>query len=369
MLRNGSAEARVLDTQWHDALVLHEVEVVAHEVHEGDTFTLEVDGSRRQAVIKNHTATHLLHSALRKALGPHVKQRGSLVAPDRLRFDFSHFNAVKPEELQEIEHAVNAEIKKNNPVVTEVQDQKKAIADGAMAFFGDKYDNDVRVVTAGDFSKELCGGTHSPNTGFIGSFRITSEGSVQSGVRRIEAVTGDAALRMKAEEADEFKSILNYLDAEHDGVKNAIFEAQEEVKGLEKELKGALTKTVRDSMAKLIDRSAEVRGTRVVLERLEGLDKELLRDTAEWVRTRPGSVAVVLSATIQEKPQIIVALSNDLVQKKLSAGALVKEISARMGGSGGGRPDLANGGGKPDADISDALHFAKTRISELLGGL
>lgn len=369
VLRTASGDALVSDTQWSGEVVLHHVEITGHEIHVGDTAQLQVDKARRESVMKNHSATHLLHSALRLVLGPHVKQRGSLVAADRLRFDFSHHEGVKPDEMQQIERLVNLEIGKNHAVVTEVKDQKQAIADGAMAFFGDKYDSEVRVLTMGGFSKELCGGTHSPSTGFIGSLRVVSEGSVQSGVRRIEAVTGEAAARLATQEQEELRHILRYLDAEHDGVKNSILEAQEEVKSLEKELKSAFFKVVRESMTKLIERSSEKKGTRLVLERLEGLDKEMLRDTAEWVRTRPGSYAVMLSSTIQEKPQIVVALSPDLVQKKLSAGDLVKIISAKMGGSGGGRPDLAHGGGKPDADLSDAFHTAKVLIEERLEAL
>ena len=366
VIKGPSGEARVSDSQWNGEVVLHHVEVTGREIHVGDAVELQVDKVRRHAIMKNHSATHLLHSALRLVLGPHVKQRGSLVAPDRLRFDFAHFEGVKPEEMQRIEHLVNAEIRKDHPVVTELKDQKQAIADGAMAFFGDKYDSEVRVLTMGDFSKELCGGTHSPTTGFIGSLKIVSEGSVQSGVRRIEAVTGDAAARLAAQEELELKGILAYLDAERDGVRNSIIEAHEETKALERELKGAFTKVVRSSMATLVDRSSEKKGTRLVLERLEGLDKDMLRDTADWIRTRPGSYAVVLSATIQEKPQIVVALSPDLVQKKMSAGELVKEISIKMGGSGGGRPDLAMGGGKPDSDLGDALHAARVLIEERL---
>lgn len=369
VVKGPSGEARVSDTQWSGEVVLHHVEVTGREIHVGDTVALEVDKPRRHAIMKNHSATHLLHSALRKVLGPHVKQRGSLVAADRLRFDFSHFEQLKPDEMQQIEHLVNAEVRRNVPVATEIKDQKKAIAEGAMAFFGDKYDNDVRVLTMGDFSKELCGGTHSPNTGFIGSFRILSEGSVQSGVRRIEAVTGDAALRIAEQEKEELGGILHYLDAEHDGVRNSILEALEETKALERELKGAFTKVVRGEMVKLIDRSAEKKGTRLVVERLEGLDKDLLRDTADWIRTRPGSYAVVLSATIQEKPQILVALSADLVQKKLNAGDIVKVVSAEMGGAGGGKPDMAQGGGKPGADIAAALHSARLLIETKLESL
>ncbi len=366
IIKGPSGEARVSDSQWNGEVVLHHIEATGREIHVGDAVELQVDKARRHAIMKNHSATHLLHSALRLVLGPHVKQRGSLVAPDRLRFDFAHFEGVKPEEMQRIEHLVNAEIRKDRAVVTELKDQKQAIADGAMAFFGDKYDSEVRVLTMGDFSKELCGGTHSPTTGFIGSLKIVSEGSVQSGVRRIEAVTGDAAARLAAQEEQELKAILTWLDAERDGVRNSIIEAQEETKALERELKGAFTKVVRSSMATLVDRSIEKKGTRLVLERLEGLDKDMLRDTADWVRTRPGSYAVVLSATIQEKPQIVVALSPDLVQKKMSAGELVKEISIKMGGSGGGRPDLAMGGGKPDSDLGEALHAARVLIEERL---
>jgi alanyl-tRNA synthetase len=366
VVKGPSGEARVSDSQWNGEVVLHHIEVTGREIHVGDTVELQVDKVRRHAIMKNHSATHLLHSALRLVLGPHVKQRGSLVAPDRLRFDFAHFEGVKPEEMRRIEHLVNAEIRKDHAVVTELKDQKQAIADGAMAFFGDKYDSEVRVLTMGDFSKELCGGTHSPTTGFIGSLKIVSEGSVQSGVRRIEAVTGDAAARLAADEEQELKSILTYLDAERDGVRNSIIEAQEETKALERELKGAFTKVVRGSMTTLVDRSIEKKGTRLVLERLEGLDKDMLRDTADWVRTRPGSYAVVLSATLQEKPQIVVALSQDLVQKKMSAGELVKEISLKMGGSGGGRPDIAMGGGKPGSDLGEALHAARVLIEERL---
>lgn len=366
VLKGPSGEARVTDAQWNGEVALHHVEVTGREIHVGDVVTLEVDKARRHAIMKNHSATHLLHSALRLVLGPHVKQRGSLVAPDRLRFDFSHFEGLKPEEMHRIEHLVNAEIRKDHAVVTEVKDQKKAIAEGAMAFFGDKYDNDVRVLTMGDFSKELCGGTHSPSTGFIGSFRIVSEGSVQSGVRRIEAVTGDVASRMGAQDEEELRAILAFVDAERDGAKNALIEAHDEMKALERELKTAFTKVVRESMIKLADRVPQTKGTRIILEHLEGFDKDFLRDTADWLRSRPGSSAVVLAATIQDKPQIVVALSPDLVQKKLSAGELVKEISLKMGGAGGGKPDMAQGGGKPGADINDALHAARLLIQSRL---
>jgi len=366
VIKTTTSAAQADDTQWYSKVILHHVRVTKNELKEGDNVEMQVDEDRRNRIRKNHTATHLVHRALQKVLGAHVKQRGSLVAPDRLRFDFSHYEAVSPKKITAVEDMVNAEIKRKTVLKTEVEDAHKAIAGGAMAFFGEKYGDKVRVVSVGDFSKELCGGTHVRSTDQIGLFRITSEGSIQSGVRRIEAVTGETAFQMRDEAQKELSDISAYLNSNAQEVEKKIEDGLNQLQQHQKKLKTLFQKHLRGEMRKTIEASQEKGGARLVIRELPGVDNEILRETADWIRSQPGSFLVVLASVIQSKPQVVVALSPDLVQKGLKAGALVKEITQLMGGSGGGRPDLALGGGKANADLSAALKFAHQKSFQML---
>jgi alanyl-tRNA synthetase len=366
MVSTKSGKARVLDTQWHDKLVIHQVMVEEGDIKLGDALSLRVDANRRLRIMKNHTATHLLHSALRKVLGEHVKQRGSLVAPDRLRFDFSHAQSLTPKEIQAVETLVNSEIAKKRALTTEIKETQAAMAEGAMAFFGEKYDADVRVVTAGDFSKELCGGTHCRNTEQIGLFKIISEGSIQSGVRRIEAVTGDDAYRAQAEMEAESQNALAYIGADPSSADTVLDKAKSRLAVIQKRYKSIFQKIFRSEMERTIADAADCSGTRLVIAKFDGVDKDILRESADWIRNKNGSHAVVLCTILQEKPQVVVAFSKDLVERKLSANQLVKDLAQLIGGNGGGRPDMATGGGQSQTDVNAMLDYARQRLGEMI---
>jgi alanyl-tRNA synthetase len=359
IIQGPSGKAAVSDTQWHDRLVLHHVEIVEGSIKRGDNVEAAVESQNREKIMKNHSATHLLHSALRKVLGPHVKQNGSLVASDRLRFDFTHFAALTPDQIRRVEELVNGEIQKDVRQNLRVMPTKEAIASGAMAFFGEKYGDSVRVISFGEFSTELCGGTHVPSTGQIGSFKITSESSVQAGVRRIEAVTGEAARLRRDEEEGEMRLLLSYLGADAARVREKIAAGSRELGEGQKKLKNAFLAAIRREMTRRVEKARSVSGIRLIIESLPEMPVDLLRETADWMRSGKELSAIVLGTQIQTKPQFVVALSNGVVaQTGVDANTTVKEIAKRIDGSGGGRPDMAVGGGKPGASIQSALDFA-----------
>ncbi|MGH7197754.1 MAG: alanine--tRNA ligase [Candidatus Omnitrophota bacterium] len=359
-------QAAVLDTQVLEKAIAHKVRVGKGEAREVETYHLKVDGARRADIMKNHTATHLLHSALRKVLGEHVKQSGSLVAPDRLRFDFTHFKAVEPDTLRKVEDLVNAEIKKNTPLEKKVLPKDAALKEGAIAFFGEKYEDEVRVVSIGEFSKELCGGTHLHSTGEIEHFKIISEGSIQAGVRRIEAVTGRKALQAVEESLKEVESLARAFGSSPEGLPLELKRRAEKVEGLKNRLMGLAGGKMKAAAAEAFDRSMEDRGVKIVILKTRGADVALLETAAKHLRSLNKSFAAVLASESEGKVSFAVAGSDDLVKKGFHSGRIVKDVAAVVLGNGGGRPDFAVGGGKGVEKENEAIELGKREIGEWL---
>lgn len=347
---------------------LNAVEVLEGELGRRALVAAEVTSDVRDATQRNHTATHLLHAALRQVLGPHVKQAGSLVAPDRLRFDFVHFTAVSPDQLLELERIVNEQILMNSGVHTEVRPTQDAIASGAMALFGEKYGETVRVVSIPGFSVELCGGTHVRATGDIGLFAIVSEGGVAAGVRRIEAITGMDSLALLQRYRDEVGRASTALNARSGELIERIAALQEENKRLSRELqqskmKAALGGGTSDQPSEV----TEVAGIKLVARQVDGLDKEGLRALVDQHRSRIKSGVVVLASPSDGKVAIVVGVTPDLV-KKVPAGQVVKQLAPIVGGGGGGRPDFAEAGGKDASKISEMLDASRGVVQRLMSG-
>jgi alanyl-tRNA synthetase len=346
----------------------HRVHVTNGELRVRDIVTAEVDAEVRNATRRNHTATHLLHAALRTVLGSHVKQAGSLVAPDRLRFDFVHFQPVTRQELDRIERIVNEQITRNTPVTTEVRSTQEAIAAGAMALFGEKYGDQVRVVSVPGFSMELCGGTHVSATGDIGFFAIVAESGVAAGVRRIEAFTGAGAVTWAQQTRAALAAILETLHAPAEQAVEAIEKVQGEAKRLARELSQAKTKLAMGGGAAsgAADEAVDVGSVKLARRRVADLDKDALRNLADSLKARIKSGVVVLASENDGKVQIVVAVTADLTQK-IKAGQIVKEIAPIVGGGGGGRPDFAEAGGKQPEKIDEMLAAAEDVVRRLVG--
>jgi len=344
----------------------HKVRVHTGDIAAGAPVIAEIDEVRRDATRRNHTATHLLHAALRQVLGPHVKQAGSLVAPDRLRFDFVHFNALTREQLLNIEQIVNTHVLKNTPVETVVKPTQEAIAAGAMALFGEKYGDQVRVVSIPGFSVELCGGTHVRATGDIGLFAIVSESGVAAGTRRIEAITGLESLKAFQSEREVVSSLTQSLNARPDDIPAKITALQEEAKRLARELQQAKMKAAMGGSGQQDD-AIDVAGIKLVAREVTGVDKDGLRALVDQHRARIKSGVVVLAAPSDGKVTIVVGVTPDLT-KRLPAGQIVKQIAPIVGGAGGGRADFAEAGGKDLAKIGEMLAAARSVVEKLLGG-
>ena len=357
----------VADTQKRGAAHSHIGQLAQGSVRVGDTLEAQVDGPRRQATALNHSATHLLHAALRKVLGTHVQQKGSLVAPDRLRFDFAHFQPVTPEELREIEHLVNAQIRANIPAETRLMDYEGAVAGGAIALFGEKYDKDVRVLRLGEFSMELCGGTHVQRAGDIGLFKIVSEGGVASGVRRIEALTGQAAL----DYVDQNEALLGDLAAMVRGtreeLKDKVREQLERARQMEREIRALKDRLASGQGVDLAAGAVDVQGVKVVATRVDGADAGALRSAVDQLKERLKSAVVVLaSVESPAKVLLVVGVTADQTAR-IKAGELAGAVAAQVGGRGGGRADFAQAGGsRPealDAALESVREFVRARLA------
>jgi alanyl-tRNA synthetase len=353
-------------------LIAHRV-VAKEDLHVGDRVATVADAERRARNMRNHTATHLMHAALRNILGTHVKQAGSLVAPDRLRFDFSHFAAVDPAELAEIEQQVNEEILKNLDLRTDIMNIDDALASGALAFFGDKYpEANVRVVTIADavfprgfYSKELCGGTHVGRTGAVGMFKILSEQSAAAGIRRIEAISGDRTLADYQRSLGILRTAASLLNSTEDGVIEAIERQMEATKQLEKQLESLKRKAAGSQAQDLVESARDVKGVRVLAARVGNFDRESLRQMVDTLRQKLGSGVVVLASSDDGKVALITGVTKDLTPR-LHAGKIIQEIAPFVGGSGGGRPDLAEAGGKDTSGIEKALAHVYPLLDRLL---
>ena len=329
----------------------------------GDHLVATVDKTSRAAITRNHTATHLLQAALRQVLGSHVKQAGSVVEQGRLRFDFSHYAALTDDELNEVERLVNRQILHNQDVQTEIMDLDQALSTGAMALFGEKYGESVRVVTIPEFSRELCGGTHVQRTGDIGLFKIVSESSISQGVRRIEAVTGEGALDRFQESSANLTRVSELLNTSQTGVIESLEKVLENHKILERQLSSAKDQLVHFQASQITGR--QLNGTTVIAERVEGLDSKQLRTMADALRNKFRTAVIVIASVNDSKVSVISAVSKDLVGK-IQAGKLVGDIAKAIGGKGGGRPDLAEGAGKDISALPAALESVYTKVEALL---
>ena len=358
---------QVVDTQKQGNDVFGHLGTVAEGViKQGETLQAQVDTGQRQAIRYNHSATHLMHAALRNILGEHVQQKGSLVQADRLRFDFSHFEPVKPDQLRQIEELVNEHIRLNHPVETRLMAQDEAIKGGAMALFGEKYGDVVRVLRMGDFSTELCGGTHVSRTGDIGLFKITQETGIAAGVRRIEAVTGEGALRYIEQEEHQLNEIAQLTRTKREDVSDRVRQLLERNRQLEKELEQLKGKLASSAGSDLAAQAQEVHGIKVLAAKLEGADVKTLRDTLDQLKNKLGSAAVVLAAVQDGKISLVAGVTKEQT-KQIKAGELVNAVAQQVGGKGGGRPDMAQAGGTNPAALDDALASVPDWVRSQLG--
>lgn len=347
-------------------MIVHSVTVDRGVLKVGDTLDARVDAEKRRRTRANHTATHLLHAALKEVLGLHVKQAGSLVAPDRLRFDFTHFAPLTADEIFEIERLVNEQILRNQPLDTQVQDLETAMASGAVALFGEKYGDRVRVVSVPGFSTELCGGTHVRATGDIGLFKIVSDASIASGVRRLEALTADGAFeRYQQDEAllgalaQRFRTTPAELLAQIDQLNDRLRRAEREAESLRMKLASA-------SAASSLDAAREIGGVKVLAQRVGDLDANGMRQLADQLAQKLRSGVVVLGLADDGKASLVVRVTDDLTGR-LQAGKLVSEIAAVVGGKGGGKPDMAMAGGKEPEKLDAALEQSFVAVAAMLG--
>ncbi len=366
LLTCGSAKFAVMDTQKQGGAVFgHYGEVLEGSLKVGDMVNTQVDSERRQAIVANHSATHLLHAALRKVLGEHVAQKGSQVQAERLRFDFSQPEAITAEQLKEVEHLVNRHIRLNHLVDTSIMTADEAKASGAMALFGEKYGDEVRVLSMSEFSVELCGGTHVSRTGDIGLFKITSESGVAAGVRRIEAVTADYALSWVDKTEEQLSEIMGLLKGNRDDISSRVNQLLEKNRGLEKELTQLKGKLASSQGSDLSSQAVDVKGIKVLAANLEGADVKTLRETLDQLKNKLGSSAVVLAAVNGKKISLVAGVSKDAVDK-IKAGDLVNSVASQVGGKGGGRPDMAQAGGDQPENLIEALNGVVGWVQEKL---
>ncbi|AXT37633.1 alanine--tRNA ligase [Alteromonas sp. BL110] len=364
VLRVANGEFIVTDTQKMGNAFAHKG-IAKGSVSKGDTATAAIDSANREAIKKNHSATHLLHAALREILGEHVTQKGSLVEASRMRFDFSHFEAVTAEQLTKIEKRVNQEIRANHTLATELMDLEEAKASGAMALFGEKYDEKVRVVTMGPFSVELCGGTHVARTGDIGLFKITSEAGIASGVRRIEAVTGEQALEVVQTQQATLASLSSLLKTDSQNVLDRVVSLQNQTKELEKALNSAKQKLASQQGADMLSNAVEINGVKILVANLEGVEAKSLRSMMDDIKNRIGEGIVVLGVANDAKVNLIAGVTKNLTGK-VKAGELVNFVASQVGGKGGGRPDMAQAGGDQPENLNQALDSVNAWLQDKL---
>ncbi len=362
-------KAAVIETQWMEKCIAHKVRMESGRAEVGKNYKLSVDTERRADIMKNHTATHLLHSALRKVLGDHVKQSGSLVADDHLRFDFTHFSAMDETRIAEVERLINEEIRKNVPLKKEVMPKEVAIQEGAAAFFGEKYGDQVRVVSVGDFSKELCGGTHLETTGQIGLFKIVSESSIQAGVRRIEAVTGNAALARIYQSEKELDVLIRSFSLKGPDYKKELQTRQLRIKGLKNKLFDSMDRVMKDETNNFIKNSPDTQGIKRVFVSFSYADIDLIKNEVQYLKDQHLSFVGLFCATDQEKMSYVVAASGDVVAGGWNSNVFLQTLNRELGGNGGGRPDFAVGGTKNFGAIDKAEKFFQAGSANSLSGI
>ena len=366
LLSAPSGAARVLDTHSPvPGLILHRVELDFGRISTGNDVAARVDGGRRRRIAANHTGTHLLHAVLRDTLGVHVKQAGSLVAPDRLRFDYTHYASLTDSEVEEIEERINEIVLDNHPVQTREMELNEAIESGAIAFFGEKYQQKVRVVSVPDISLELCGGTHTRMTGDVGLFKIVSESSVAAGVRRLEALTGFGSYERLEEDENLLKTLADRLRAPRSELTRAVEKMFEQQKQLEDELDTLKRKGAKSQLQDLIESQNTVSGVQVISQKVEGVNAALMRELAESARASLGSGIVVLGSASDGKAMLVTAVSEDL-RTRLHAGKIVKQVAELVGGSGGGRADFAQAGGKEPEKLDQALQAVYNIVADMV---
>ncbi|MCK5191704.1 MAG: alanine--tRNA ligase, partial [Methylococcales bacterium] len=349
------------------SLFLHKGKVVKGIIKNRQTCELTVNEKDRNATELNHSATHLLHAALRQTLGDHVTQKGSLVNPERLRFDFSHFEPMTADEISVIESIVNEQIRMNNPVSAETMSKDDAVKAGAMALFGEKYGDEVRVLKIGDFSTELCGGTHVDRAGDIGCFKIISETGVASGVRRIEAVTGKACLDWMDSRDKVLTDIAGMVKSSAEKASEKVQQLVEKNKQLEKELDRIKSKLASSAGGELSAQAVDVNGIKVLAVKLDDIDPKAMRDMVDQLKNKLGSSAIVLATVSGEKVSLIAGVSKDQI-KQLKAGDLVNSVAMKVGGKGGGRPDMAQAGGNDPSGLEEALKQVPAWVEEQVKG-
>ncbi|WP_313686701.1 alanine--tRNA ligase [Pantoea sp.] len=365
VLAGNNAEFSVQDTQKYSQAIGHIGKLTTGQLRVGDRLSAQVDEERRARIRLNHSATHLLHAALRQVLGEHVAQKGSLVNDKYLRFDFSHFEAMKPQEIRQVEDIVNAQIRRNLAVETNIMDLEAAKAKGAMALFGEKYDQRVRVLSMGDFSTELCGGTHAARTGDIGLFRILSESGTAAGVRRIEAVTGEGALAQVNAQSHQLQDIAHLVKANSSNLNEKVRGLVDHVRALEKELQQLRDQQAAQESASLSSKAVDVKGTKLLVSELSNVEPKMLRTMMDDLKNQLGSAIIVLATVAEGKVSLIAGVTKDLTDR-VKAGELVGELAAQVGGKGGGRPDMAQAGGTNPQALSGALAGVQDWVSNRL---
>ncbi|EOZ0828957.1 alanine--tRNA ligase [Citrobacter freundii] len=355
----------VSDTQKYGQAIGHIGKMSAGSLKIGDAVQADVDEARRARIRLNHSATHLMHAALRQVLGTHVAQKGSQVNDKLLRFDFSHTEAMKPAEIRAVEDLVNAQIRRNLPIETNIMDLEAAKAKGAMALFGEKYDDHVRVLSMGDFSTELCGGTHASRTGDIGLFRIVSESGTAAGVRRIEAVTGEGAIQTVHAESDRLSDVAQLLKGDSQNIADKVRSVLERTRQLEKELQQLKEQAAAQESANLSSKAVDINGVKLLVSELADVEPKMLRTMVDDLKNQLGSTVIVLATVVEGKVSLIAGVSKD-VTDRVKAGELVGMVAQQVGGKGGGRPDMAQAGGTDAAALPAALASVKGWVSAKL---
>ncbi|EOK0278383.1 alanine--tRNA ligase [Escherichia coli] len=364
-LKGANFSFAVEDTQKYGQAIGHIGKLAAGSLKVGDAVQADVDEARRARIRLNHSATHLMHAALRQVLGTHVSQKGSLVNDKVLRFDFSHNEAMKPEEIRAVEDLVNAQIRRNLPIETNIMDLEAAKAKGAMALFGEKYDERVRVLSMGDFSTELCGGTHASRTGDIGLFRIISESGTAAGVRRIEAVTGEGAITTVHADSDRLSEVAHLLKGDSNNLADKVRSVLERTRQLEKELQQLKEQAAAQESANLSSKAIDVNGVKLLVSELSGVEPKMLRTMVDDLKNQLGSTIIVLATVAEGKVSLIAGVSKD-VTDRVKAGELIGMVAQQVGGKGGGRPDMAQAGGTDAAALPAALASVKCWVSAKL---
>ncbi|AKH62240.1 MULTISPECIES: alanine--tRNA ligase [Photorhabdus] len=365
ILSNNDCAFDVTDTQKYSQAIGHIGKLAKGSLSVNHKVNAVIDIERRDAIRLNHSATHLLHAALRQILGEHVSQKGSLVNDKYLRFDFSHFEAMKPEQIRQVEDLVNAEVRKNSPIVTELMDLEAAKTKGAMALFGEKYEEQVRVLSMGNFSTELCGGTHASRTGDIGLFRITAESGTAAGIRRIEAITGKKALESVHQQANLLQDIAQLVKSDINNLSEKVRVTLDKTKALEKELQQLKDQQATQESSSLASKAKDVNGVKLLVSQLSNTEPKMLRTMVDDLKNQLGSAIIVLSTISDDKVSLIVGVTKDLTAR-IKAGELISSVAQQIGGKGGGRPDMAQAGGSDVQALPSALDSVEEWIASRL---